>query len=92
LLLAKIITAIALGADKIQDQPLNQPLIAPNSCKNPMKHSQQGVSGLWPWEKRAIYLFIFLLPTNKSQSINQNQILLHPGPLVHGKPLFAVPH
>jgi hypothetical protein len=45
LLLAKIITAITLGADKIQKLTFKSAIIAPNSHKNPMQHSQQGMSG-----------------------------------------------
>jgi hypothetical protein len=42
LLLAKIIITITLGVHKTQRMTLNQPLIAPNSHKNPMQHSQKG--------------------------------------------------
>jgi hypothetical protein len=40
-----------LSTSEIQNRPLSQSLIAPNSHKNPVLHRQQGVSGLWPWEK-----------------------------------------
>jgi hypothetical protein len=61
LILAKIITTITLGADKFKDLPLSQVLITFNSQENPVRHSQQSMSGLWPWKKSpmAISFFFF---------------------------------
>jgi hypothetical protein len=58
LLLAKIITAITLGADKIQKLTFKSAIIAPNSHKNPMQHSQQGMSGPVgknPWPSLSLF-------------------------------------
>jgi hypothetical protein len=79
---------------KFKDWPLNQPLIAPNSCKNPMQHSQQGVSGpgVGGGGNLSHFLFFFFLPTSRRQNINQNQTLWHPGPLACGKPPYTTPH
>jgi hypothetical protein len=51
LLLAKTITTITLGADKIQRLTLKSALISPNSHKNPAWHSQQGVLASSPGKK-----------------------------------------
>jgi hypothetical protein len=75
LLLAKTITTITLGGDKIQRLTLNQILIALNRHENPTQYSQQGMSGSGPG-LFSFFLFLFiLLSTSRRQSINQNQTL-----------------
>jgi hypothetical protein len=60
LLLAKIITTNTLGSHRIQRLTLNQPLIAPNSCKNPHGTTSKGCPALGIKAPLAISPFLFL--------------------------------
>jgi hypothetical protein len=72
LLLAKTITTITLGADKIQRLTLKSALISPNSHKNPAWHSQQGVLASSPGKKAPGH-FSFLSCPNKQKTEHQSE-------------------
>jgi hypothetical protein len=75
LLLAKTITTITLGGDKIQRLTLNQILIALNRHENPTWHSQQGVSSFSPGNKAPnhfpFFNFNFLSSPNNEKAEHQ---------------------
>jgi hypothetical protein len=57
---------------KFKDCPLNQPLIAPNNCKNSEQHSQQGVS--CPGKKaHQPFLSLSFFSPNKQKSVHQSE-------------------
>jgi hypothetical protein len=94
LLLAKIITAISLGAEKIQRLTLKLALIAPYSHKNRTQQASEECPASIPGKKASCCFSFFSSSSSPNKQKTEHQSESNPATSwkAHGKPPYTMLH